>query len=122
MPTTLIVEDEPTIMSLARSLSGDLGHETLTAHNAIEALALVEGDTPIDLLFTDINLGTGPTGLEFAQTARGRRPDLKVLYTSGQAMTDGMMSTMVEGSLFMSKPYTPEELQTSITAALQALP
>jgi two-component SAPR family response regulator len=82
---------------------------------------LVESDAPIDLLFTDLNLGTGPTGLEFAQTARDLRSDLKVLYTSGQAMTDGMKTTMVEGSVFLPKPYTPDELQASIEAAMQTL-
>lgn len=118
----LIVEDEPTILSLTEALIDNLGHGTLTAHSASEALALVEGDNQIDLLFTDINLGVGPTGLEFAQTARERRPDLKVLYTSGQAMTDGMKTIMGKGSKFMPKPYTPEELRSSIEAAMQAPP
>jgi CheY-like chemotaxis protein len=31
MPTTLIVEDEPTIMTLAAALIHDMGHQTLTA-------------------------------------------------------------------------------------------
>lgn len=118
MTTTLIAEDEPTILALAEGLVASLGHSTLTAHNGVEALALIESEMPIDLLFTDINLGKPPDGFDLARTARERRPELKVLYTSGQAMTDGMQALMVEGGVFLPKPYTPEELMASITSLL----
>lgn len=118
MTTTLIAEDEPTILALAEGFVASLGHSTLTAHNGVEALALIESEMPIDLLFTDINLGKPPDGFDLARTARERRPELKVLYTSGQAMTDGMQALMVEGGVFLPKPYTPEELMASITSLL----
>ncbi|MGF6227657.1 CheY-like chemotaxis protein [Inquilinus ginsengisoli] len=118
MTTTLIAEDEPTILALAEGLVASLGHSTLTAHNGVEALALIESEAPIDLLFTDLNLGRPPDGFDLARTARERRPKLKVLYTSGQAMTDGMQALMVEGGAFLPKPYTPEELMASITSLL----
>ncbi|MGO4128140.1 response regulator [Inquilinus sp. YAF38] len=118
MTTTLIAEDEPTILALAEGFIAALGHSTLTAHNGIEALALIESEAPIDLLFTDINLGKPPDGFDLARTARERRPELKVLYTSGQAMTDGMQALMVEGGVFLPKPYTPDELMASITSLL----
>lgn len=118
MTTTLIAEDEPTILALAEGFVAALGHSTLTAHNGVEALALIESEVPIDLLFTDINLGKPPDGFDLARTARERRPGLKVLYTSGQAMTDGMQALMVEGGAFLPKPYTPDELMASITSLL----
>jgi two-component system cell cycle sensor histidine kinase/response regulator CckA len=114
MTTILIAEDEPTILALAEGFVAAQGHSTLTAHNGIEALALIEAEAPIDLLFTDLNLGMPPDGFDLARTARERRPELKVLYTSGQAMTDGMQALMVEGGVFLPKPYTPEELMASI--------
>lgn len=118
MTTTLIAEDEPTILALAEGFVAALGHSTLTAHNGVEALALIENEAPIDLLFTDLNLGKPPDGFDLARTARERRPELKVLYTSGQAMTDGMQALMVEGGVFLPKPYTPDELMASITSLL----
>lgn len=118
MTTTLIAEDEPTILALAEGIVASLGHSTLTAHNGVEALALIESEAPIDLLFTDLNLGRPPDGFDLARTARERRPELKVLYTSGQAMTDGMQALMVEDGAFLPKPYTPEELMASITSLL----
>src|SRR5580704_19447303 len=60
-PTTvLVVEDEPTIRTLAESIIGALGYMILSAANAREAIALLEQDEPIDTLFTDINLPDGP--------------------------------------------------------------
>ncbi len=118
MITILIAEDEPTILALAEGFVAALGHSTLTAHNGVEALALIESEAPINLLFTDLNFGRPPDGFDLARTARERRPELKVLYTSGQAMTDGMQALMVEGGVFLPKPYTPEELMASITSLL----
>ncbi|MDR6294572.1 MULTISPECIES: response regulator [Inquilinus] len=118
MTTTLIAEDEPTILVLAEGFVAALGHSTLTAHNGVEALALIESEASIDLLFTDINFGMEPDGFVLAKTARERRPELKVLYTSGQAMTDGMQALMVEGAVFLPKPYTPEDLMASVTSLL----
>jgi CheY-like chemotaxis protein len=118
MTTTLIAEDEPTILALAEGFVAALGHSTLTAQNGVEALALIESEAAVDLLFTDLNLGTPPDGFDLARAARERRPELKVLYTSGQAMTDGMQALMVEGGAFLPKPYSPEELMASITSLL----
>jgi len=42
------------------------------------------------------------------------RPELKVLYTSGQAVTDGMTALFVKNSAFLPKPYTVEQLGTML--------
>jgi two-component SAPR family response regulator len=76
-----------------------------------EALNLFENVGPIDALFTDVRLPEGDLGeLELAQKARELNPSLKVLYTSGQTVTDGMKSMFVEGSHFLPKPYTVDEM------------
>jgi CheY-like chemotaxis protein len=111
--TVLVVEDEPTIRALAISILEDLGCETLSAANAREALALIEQDQPIDVLFTDINLPDGPDaidGLELARRAVAFRPRLRVIYTTGGGQTDGMVVLFVDGAKFLAKPYTNEQL------------
>ncbi len=61
----------------------------------------------IDLLFTDIGLQEERYGgLELAKEGRQRKPDLKVLYTTGRDVTDGTKAMMVEGSAILEKPYT----------------
>jgi hypothetical protein len=70
---------------------------------------------PIDLLFIDLNLkGESEAGLSLAVQAVEMRPALKVLYTSGQAVTDGMMALFVKNSAFLPKPYTVEQLGTML--------
>ena len=46
------------------------------------------------------------------------RPELKVLYTSGQAVTDGMAALFVKDSAFLPKPYTVEQLGTMLGVKL----
>jgi DNA-binding NtrC family response regulator len=66
-----------------------------------EALALLDKDGPIDVLFTDIGLkGDIHAGLELAKEAREQRPNIKVLYTTGQGVTDGMRALFADGLAF----------------------
>jgi len=112
-PAVLIAEDEPTVRTLAESIIGELGYTTLSATNAREAIALLDEGAPIVLLFTDINMPDGPDGLdgfELARRAVEFSPDLRVIYTTGGALTDGMTALFVEGATFLRKPYTRQEL------------
>jgi DNA-binding NtrC family response regulator len=111
--TVLIVEDEPTVRALAVSILEDFGYATLSAANAREAMALRDTEISADILFTDLNIRDGPDGfdgLALAQAARELRPDLRVLYTTGGAQTDGMAALFVDGAGFLQKPYTQGQL------------
>jgi two-component system, cell cycle sensor histidine kinase and response regulator CckA len=89
----------------------------LSAGTVQQALALIEGDETIDLLFVDLKIQDDVEGgLKLAKKAVEARPNLKVLYTSGQAVTDGMMALFVEKSTFLPKPYTVEQLATTLLA------
>ena len=83
-PTTvLVVEDEPTVRTLAESIIEELDYIILSAANAREAIALLEQDEPIDILFTDINLPDGPDaidGLELSRKAVELRPTARDLH------------------------------------------
>ena len=115
MATVLIVEDEEQVRVLAESYLREQGHHTVSAATAEEALAVFEVAACIDLLFTDINLqGDVSAGLGVAKQARERHADLKVLYATGQAVTDGMKAMMVEDSAVLEKPYTVEQLQAAL--------
>lgn len=117
--TVLVVEDEPTIRALAESIIEALGYMILSAANAREAIALLEQDGPIDILFTDINLPDGPNaidGLELARKAVELRPSLRVIYTTGHGQTDGMTALFVEDATFLPKPYTVKQLTEAVQA------
>jgi len=86
----LIMEDETQVRVLAEEILKEAGHQTLSAANVPEALALLRAYELITVLFADINLEEGgPNGLELAQKAVAMRPKLKVLYTTGADVTDG---------------------------------
>jgi DNA-binding NtrC family response regulator len=112
----LVVEDEVQVLILAESYLEEHGHKTLSAATVTQATAIIEDDQPLDLLFTDIGLGDDlQAGLELARAAVERRPRLKVLYATGQTITDGMKALFVEGSTVLAKPYTVDELLTSLS-------
>ena len=123
--TVLLVEDEPTVRALAESMIEALGYMILSAANAREAIALLEQDEPIDILFTDINLPDGPDaidGLELARKAVELRPSLRVIYTTGHGQTDGMTALFVDDATFLPKPYKVKQLTEAVLATAEERP
>jgi DNA-binding NtrC family response regulator len=115
MAVILIVEDEEQVRVLAESYLQEQGHQTASAATAEDALAALDVAERVDLLFTDIGLhGDLHAGLVVAKQALERRPELKVLYTTGQGVTDGMRAMFVKASAVLPKPYTVDQLQRSL--------
>ena len=115
MALVLIVEDEEQVRVLSESYLREQGHRTLSASTTEEALAVLDVADGVDVLFTDLGLKDDMQGgLALAKKAVGRRPGLKVLYVTGQSVTDGMKAMMIEGSALLSKPYTVDQLQTAL--------
>ena len=105
MSVVLVVEDEEQVRVLAESFLQGEGHKTLSAATTEQALVLLEGDEPIDLMFIDLVMQSDPeAGLKVAKKAAEIRPNLKVLYTSGQGVTDGMSALFVKDSAFCRSP------------------
>jgi len=113
-PVVLVAEDEPTVLALAASNIEEIGYATLSAANTREALALLDEDARVDLLFTDITMPEAADGFELARRAVELRPGLRVIYTSGGGLTDGMRALFVEGAAFLPKPYTRDQLIEAI--------
>ena len=116
-PAVLVAEDEPTVRALAELIIEELGYSTFSAANAREALAVLEDGAAITLLFTDINMPDGPDGLDGLELARRAveiRPGLRVIYTTGGGLTDGMTALFVEGGTFLPKPYNRQRLVAAV--------
>ena len=105
--TVLVVEDDPSLLSLAAHVFGKKGHHVLTDVDAFGALALLRSHS-VDLLFTDVDLAHGTNGVALARDARALRSDLPVAYTSGRI--DLTADQMVPGSVFLPKPYRLAEV------------
>jgi CheY-like chemotaxis protein len=115
MAVILIVEDDVFIREVAEMMIEGWGHQTLTASDVDEALAILRSPQHIDALFTDIYLKTAVLGgCEVAIQAIALRPELRVLYTTGNTITDKMKALLVEGTHFLRKPYTETQLEESV--------
>jgi DNA-binding NtrC family response regulator len=121
MAVILIVEDDVFIREIAEMMIQDWGHHTLAASDVDEALLLLRSPQPIDALFTDIYLKhLVHGGCDLAHQAIALRPKLRVLYTTGNSITDKMKALFTDGSHFLRKPYTQYQLQDSVKEMLAA--
>jgi CheY-like chemotaxis protein len=121
MAVILIVEDDVFTRDMAEMMIQDWGHQTLLASDVDEALSLLRSPQHIDALFTDIYLKTAVLGgCDLARQAIELRPELRVLYTTGNTVTDKMKALFVKGTLCLVKPYAEQQLQASVEHLLAA--
>ncbi|TRX74145.1 histidine kinase famiy protein [Pseudomonas mangiferae] len=115
----LVVEDRPDVAELARMVLEDYGYVAEIALNAKEALDAMATGAEFDLLFTDLIMPGGMNGVMLAREARRRRPQLKVLLTTGYA-ENSIERTDLGGSEFdtISKPYMPADLAKKVRIVL----
>lgn len=106
-PRVLLVEDEVLISMMIEDAMIARGFEVLTATNAGDALQVLSDGTPVDVLFTDINIDGDMDGTVLAHRAREIRPELAVLYASGTLKS---IANAVPGSTFVPKPYAPADV------------
>lgn len=104
--SVLVVEDEPLVSDLVSETLAEQGFVVQAVDNASDALARLSSDSPVDILFTDVNLNGAMDGSALAIRARELRPDLPVVYTSARVSTFDRLQR-VAGSLFVPKPYDP---------------
>jgi two-component system cell cycle sensor histidine kinase/response regulator CckA len=118
--TLLVVEDEPSVRHLARSVLDNLGYEMLSAANGQDALhvASEHKGSPIRLVITDVIMPL-MSGKVMAERLKATYPDLKILFTSGY--TDDAIShhgVLEKGVEFLPKPYTPAGLARRVRQIL----
>jgi CheY-like chemotaxis protein len=112
----LVVEDEPAVLEVVVANIGELGYATITASCAHEALDRLRDGVRIDVLFSDVVMPGGMSGVDLAATARRLRPQLKVLLTSGYMA--GLDKRQLDGIPVLTKPYMRDELHRSLRAVL----
>jgi CheY-like chemotaxis protein len=103
--TILVAEDDEDVREVIAGMLSDLGYRSLVARTGAEALELLQRESEIDLLFTDVVMPGGISGVELARAARRLRPELKILVTSGYARAEPDMATARREFPFLAKPY-----------------
>jgi two-component system cell cycle sensor histidine kinase/response regulator CckA len=118
--TVLVVDDETSVLALARTMLWRAGFDVLEASDPTEALQLSAAHTaPIQLLLTDV-LMPDMNGFDLAEKVKTQRPDIKVLYMSGFTDTVLLESTgrSLTGLPLIRKPFTAHRLVSTISDLL----
>ena len=112
-PTTvLIVEDEALLRLELVSRLAEMGLIVLVADGADKAIQLLEAHREISVLFTDIRMAGSMDGVRLAHEAFRRWPPIRIIVTSGLTAVD--LLTLPDDSIFLPKPYPPEELEDAL--------
>jgi two-component system NtrC family sensor kinase len=121
--TILLVEDDDEVRKFSIEVLREHGYTIHAAADGASALRLLESESNISMLFTDVVLPGGMNGRQLADEVRRRRPDLKVLYATGYTRNaiihQGRLDAEVE---LLTKPFTAEALARKIRQVLSTSP
>ena len=115
----LVVDDEVLIRLAVSDFLRERGYQVVEATNGEEAQAIFAVGEPIDLLFSDINLGRGANGFALAAWVTQNHPRVHIVLTSGHASSAVEASDLAHVA-FLAKPYAFAEVADRIQRLLAA--
>ena len=113
--TILLVEDDAGVRAVTAAMLKELQFNVIEADNGARALDIVDRESDIDLLFTDIVMPGGMNGFELGRLARERRPQLPVLYATGYSAS---YAAPEKGADMLAKPYREADLRSKLRGLL----
>lgn len=120
MHTVLVVEDESMVRMPIAEYLRDLGYNVLEAGDANEAIAAMDAEEPVSLVFTDIRMPGKMDGYGLAEWFRSNYPQVPVLLTSGFSGGRGQSAASIPGGGFIEKPYSQNQVARRIAALLDS--
>jgi len=114
----LLVEDDDEVAALAVEMLKSIGFGVTRVASATAALGALANERPVRLVFSDIMMPGGMSGVELAREIRVRRPALPVLLATGYQ--EAAAGAAQDGIGVLLKPYSMEELASAISAQLNA--
>jgi PAS domain S-box-containing protein len=117
--TILVVDDEVELAVIAKSVLEDLGYTVVCSDNGPAALQVLEENTTIDLVFSDVVMPGGMSGLDLGAIITNKYPHVKLLLTTGFAVeADSRMSVTESKYEVLRKPYRGMELAKRVRKIL----
>jgi CheY-like chemotaxis protein len=113
-PVVLVVEEDALIRMSAVHMIADAGYTVVEACNADEAIRMLERQSDIGVVFTDINMSGSMDGLKLAHAIRNRWPPIHLIVASGLKVQD----ELPENGRFILKPYTAEDITNALDELL----
>nr|WP_255636282.1 ATP-binding protein [Azospirillum sp. 412522] len=113
--TVLVVDDEPSLRLMVMDLLNDLGYAAIEAADGAAGLRILQSETRIDLVVTDVGLPGGMNGRQMIDLARVGRPKLKTLFITGFAENALLNNGQLEpGMSVLTKPFAMDVLASRI--------
>ena len=107
--TILVVEDDADVRVAVVQVLELSGYRVLIARDGPEALSVLHETPGIDLVFSDLVMPEGMSGVELVREAQRMRPDLKILLTSGYSARAALGDSGADLPL-IKKPYRLAEV------------
>jgi CheY-like chemotaxis protein len=103
----MIVDDDPEVRLIIAEFLDDFGYDVLQANGGAEALHQLERTPDLQMIITDIRMPE-MSGIELADAATQRRPDLKIILISGYFVAQQV------DRRFLRKPFRMKELEAAV--------
>jgi CheY-like chemotaxis protein len=116
--TVLVVEDETMVRMPIAEYLRDCGYNVVEASDASEAIAAMNADDAVSLVFTDVRMPGKMDGFGLAEWFRSHYPNVPVLLTSGYNGGRSLPTASVPGTRFIEKPYSQTQVARRIAALL----
>ena len=117
-PAVLVVEDEILIRFAIAEHLREHGFRVLEAGNGAEAVELLAADTPVDVVFTDIEIPHRVDGITLLRWISKSQQRIPVILTSGRTSSAEAVRNIVQNAKFFKKPYRLSEIAECIRAML----
>jgi len=113
--TVLLVEDNAEVAEVTGAYFEQLGYQVKQATNAQAALELLASGPPVDLVFSDILMPGGMTGLELGRAVGERHPSLPVVLATGYSTS--AREAVAQGFIVLQKPFDLIALERALREA-----
>jgi len=114
----LIIDDEDFILQLSSDILKKSEYSVETASDGKQGIKLLESDK-FDLILTDIKM-PNINGLDVIRHVRINNKEIPIIVITGHGTLDIAIDSLRLGAQgFILKPFTPAELRTAVTEALE---
>lgn len=111
----LIVEDEPDVLEVTVELFRHMNFEVITASNGMDAIDILKRRRDINVLFTDVMMPKGMSGIELGRFTQKLCPGVRVILASGYPqLTLATEHSDLDKFTFISKPFRWEDLENTL--------
>ncbi|MBX9400595.1 PAS domain S-box protein [Lysobacter sp. BMK333-48F3] len=110
--SVLLVDDDENILDVVQDSLADAGYAVTVAKSGKQALEILDTDAQIDIVFSDVSMPGGVSGIDLASRLLELRPQVRVILTSGYS--PNWLPEMPPNCEFMPKPYELSDLDRKL--------